>query len=184
MSAEGRPNETVLAIDAGYRNFAWCLVAGDGIHQPMAWCVEDILPAKVKADTDTLAEATRAWCVRHKLMLDNVDHVVLEKQMRSHFHVINAVIQTQVAPGKTTYYHPSTVGAFWQLPRKREQKKPAGVRVVKANVQNMPTTWTSKQDDLADAWLLGVFHLQRIRSVAKTHLIFLAQATAKGALRK
>lgn len=152
----------VVGIDAGFRNFAWCAVDNEDWRSPQQWNAEDLWPprkgrSKVPDKTDCV-NITVHWARRNKAMLDAADEIVLENQMRTPFIIINAVIQA-LYPEKTTVVHPTTVGAFWRLPRTRELKKEAGVEVVKKNGATLMRANGGKLDDLADAWLMAVYCL-------------------------
>jgi len=148
----------VTAIDVGYRNFAWCTLSAQGIvsHDKV-----DLWPLQANrrrhpTKTD-LIRITRDWCMQHAQLLGESDLIVLENQIRDPFIVMNTVIQTLYFD-KVTVAHPMTVGAYWQLPVKREAKKARGVKVALAHGVVLPP---GKQDDLADTWLMARWALHQ-----------------------
>lgn len=145
----------IVAIDAGYRNFAWIsLVAGDWRH-PLQWRKEDICPDASTPSVDALLGATVKWCDDNQPMLDDADAIVFERQIHRKYMVINAAIRSRWF-GKTSEYSPSTVGKFFGLPGDRASKKKAAVNLVSRNLE-LPRMY-KKKDDLADAMLLAIYH--------------------------
>lgn len=145
----------VCAIDAGYRNFAWCVVDGNNWRSPLYWVNEELWPHDFKPNNDDIVQVTVQWCQRNKAMLDQCDHIVLERQMRDRFLVMNAVIHALFF-GKVQSVSPQGIGAYYRLPRKRPAKKHAGVAYARKFAQ-FPAG--EKIDDLADAWLMATWKL-------------------------
>jgi len=162
----------VAAIDGGYRNLALCIVANGDICHPTHWQVFDLWrkkPGRRGVPTrDDLVRKSVKWCRRHNELLRTCNVIVLENQIREKFIVINCVIQALFFD-TCQVVHPMTVGAFFQLPVKREQKKQAGVMLVLANNIVFPKS-TGKYDDLADAWMMAVHCLCRCGVVSKNQI--------------
>ena len=156
----------VLAIDVGYRNFAWCCVDSENWQSPTQWQLQDLWKFKVgRRNTptrDDLVEMMVKWYERNKTMIDTVDYVVLENQMRTPFIVMNVVLQTLMY-GKVTIVHPMTVGAFWKLPVTRAEKKAKGVKICEQFTGKKLKG--EKVDDLADSWLMAVWLLHKHKGV-------------------
>ena len=147
----------VTAIDAGYRNFAWCTL--DNVQGVLQHEVVDLWAPQANRRRhparNDLVEITRNWCLAHKQLLDDSDYIVLENQIRAPYICMNTVIQALYFD-KVEVVHPMTVGAYWHLPTKREHKKAAGVATVLRHGVHLPP---GKQDDLADAWLMAQWRL-------------------------
>lgn len=175
----GAAHVRVVAIDVGYRNMGCCYMTADNPHRPHTWQVFDLWHAHRSKGTPTvqdLVQITRRWCDIYESMLQRADAIVLENQMRTPFHVMNAVINT-LYPDKCIYYDARTVGRFWNLPTKRAPKKIAGVNTVLLNGLQFPDV--DKEDDMADAWLMAAFHLCKVNSIPRHALLFLPPETKK-----
>lgn len=163
---------TVLAIDAGTRNFAWCVVSSENFNPPEHWQNEDLLSyarrKKTKPTNEEVIDVTMRWCRAHEAIVANCDIIVLERQLREPFTIINTVIQVHFWP-KAVVVHPLTVGAFWRLPRKRSEKKAAGIAVCNRNNLVFPAGY--KQDDLADAWLMATYMLVQQNGVSNKSIV-------------
>lgn len=163
----------VLAIDMGTRNFAWCVVDNNNWKSPIAWYCEDLitrsgLNGKKPTRHDYVTMAYR-WVERNRQLIDTCDVVALERQMRTPFIIMNATI-TALCYGRVQELHPVTVGNFWQLPRDRLRKKPAGVSVCQRNTErDFPPG--VKVDDLADAWMMAVYAMVKREALSKTTLL-------------
>jgi len=143
----------VAAFDAGFRNFAFCILDENKTSNPVAW-----RNLQLCSSTNQVVAALHAWFdENHKLFAD-VTHVVLERQMRSPFLEMNAILWTLFRDRVVVVVHPSAVGAMFRLPRQREAKKKATVELVRNAVGNAFPPG-AKQDDLADAWLLALYGL-------------------------
>lgn len=148
----------VCAVDAGYRNFAWCVVDSNNWRTPLRWVNEELWQHDFKPNNDDIVHVTVQWCRRNKALLDQCDVIILEKQMRDRFLIMNACIHALFF-GKVQSVDPRTIGAHYKLPRKRAEKKPAGVAVARSYGVEFPVAY--KLDDYADAWLMatyGLFH--------------------------
>ena len=158
----------VVAIDAGYRNFAVCAADNTDWQQPRTWYTEDLWKKRpgrrTEPDKNDCVEIALLWCKRNKRILDAADAIVLENQMRTPYIIINATIQALYF-AKCTVVHPMSVAAFWQLPKTRELKKAAGVAVVQANGAVLSRANEGKLDDMADAWLMAVYFLVELGAV-------------------
>lgn len=175
----GAAHTRVIAIDVGYRNMGVCHLTADQPNKPHLWQVFDLWHAhrhKGTPSTQDLVQVTRRWCDIYQSMLQRADAIVLESQMRTPFHVMNAVINT-LYPDKCVYYDARTVGRFWHLPAKRAPKKIAGVETARMNKLQFPDV--DKEDDLADAWLMASYHLCQSKSLPTQALIFLPAPVKK-----
>jgi len=150
----------VLAIDVGYRNFAWCAVNPHGVvsHDNVDLWAPRAKRRRVPTRTDLVA-ITREWCIQHAELLATSDRIVLENQMREPFIVMNTVLHALFFD-KVVVVHPMTVGAYWHLPTTRAQKKAAGIQIALENGVYLPE---GKQDDLADTWLMAQWQLNQMK---------------------
>jgi hypothetical protein len=147
----------VTAIDAGYRNFAWCC---KNRYQVLHHNVVDLWPLapnrRRKPTRDDLVRVSYAWCQAHRQMLLDSDVIVLENQIREPYVIINTVIQTLFID-KVRVVHPMRVAAYWQLPVQRAYKKARAIQLVKE--LGVPLAG-GKQDDLADTYLMAEWQLR------------------------
>ena len=155
----------VCAIDAGYRNFAYCVVDNFSWNAPLVWRKEDLWGArKAKPTNRDIITFTRRWCENNREMLSNCDFIVLEKQMRTPFIVMNTVIQAHYFdPSKVV--SPKTFCKYFKLPTKREAKKQATIELVEKHAI-IPERY-EKIDDLADAWMMAVWGLAERGGISK-----------------
>lgn len=149
------PVHRVCAIDVGTRNFAWCVVDKQNFLVPVHWALEDLWKSTKKPTNTDAVRFTLEWLERNRGLLENCDEIILERQMRDIFIVINTVIHCHYFP-KVRIRAPQSIGAFWKLPRKREPKKAAGIAIVRAVGCKLPA---GKVDDLCDAWLMATMVL-------------------------
>lgn len=151
----------VTAIDAGYRNFAWCT---KNRFETLSHGVVDLWAPQAgrrrKPTRDDLVRVAYAWCAEHQDLLRASDIIVLENQIREPYVIINTVIQTLFIT-RTRVVHPMTVGAYWRLPVKREQKKARAVELVQQYGVALPL---AKRDDMADAWLMAEWQLRNLET--------------------
>ncbi len=158
----------VCAIDAGTRNFAFCIVDSVNWRQPLHWQKVDLWAPQVgrrlTPTKDDIVCITREWCRTNWSILRECDHIVLENQLRTPFIIMNTVIQTLFF-NTCSVIHPMTVAAFFKLPKTRAEKKLAGVAVVGRYTQIDKKL--GKVDDLADAWLMAVHKLQAENGISK-----------------
>ena len=164
----------VVAIDAGYRNFAWCCVDRFSWKQPLHWRLEDLWPRRAgrraKPQREDIIRFTMDWCQDHEDELKKADVIVLEKQMRVPFIVQNTVFRV-LFPEKVRMVHAMTVGAYFKLPKTRDKKKAAAVEFLQVSGIQFPRLPRyKKKDDLADAWLMAVYQLQQEGQVEKDEL--------------
>lgn len=150
----------VCAVDAGTRNLAWCVITSAQPREPLAWQHEDIWGSQRTPTIEDIVRITRDWALRNYAMIDSCHSIVVERQMRPVFIVMNTVLHTLFF-GKVREVHPQTVGAFWHLPKRRLEKKARGIAVVQECGLTLPQH--TKQDDLADAWLMAAYELVRLR---------------------
>ncbi len=145
----------MLAIDPGYRNFAWCVIDNLDWRTPRVWQREDLWAGRGgKPTRNQLYAELQAWCVRNTWQLRAATHVVMESQMRKLFIALEGFLAGK-CHAKLCIVHPTAVGRWWQLPTTRERKKLAGVgRVLEAGMR-FPVN-DDKTDDLADAWMMAV----------------------------
>lgn len=147
---------SIVAIDAGYANFACVHINGDW-RRPLRLTNERLLEGPF--NEEALFEATYQWCQQNKAMLESCDAIVLERQMEKKFAVINTVIRT-LHHDKTEERNPRSVGARFGLDvNDRPRKKRQAVELVKRNVP-MLSRKKGKKDDMADAFLLAISYLQ------------------------
>ena len=140
----------VLGIDAGYKNFAYCELQ-EGIKRPFTW--KNLALFEGVYDEEKLFAGTMQWCLDNADLLESVDRIVLERQMKMKFAVINTVIRS-LHYKKTIVVNPLTVGKHYGLPRTRSEKKKAAVNYV-SKLCAFPASATRKKDDLADSYLLA-----------------------------
>lgn len=166
--------QSVCAIDVGYRNFAYCFVNPSNWRQPLQWAHEDLWAPqpgrRQRPQEQDLVQIMWEWCQRHRLMLEQCDCIVLERQMRTNFKLMNTVVQA-LFYGKVVQVHPMTVGTFWNLPKTRDAKKAAGINVVTHNGARFPNG--RKLDDMADAWLMALYQMVQYDVVKRNELYFL-----------
>lgn len=157
----------VCAIDAGTRNFAYCVVDNLTWNQPLRWKKEDLWKPhpkrRVKPTKEDMVRLTWQWVQNNKGWLDECDVIILENQIRTPFIIMNAVIQALLFT-KVQSVSPMTVAAFFKLPKTRELKKPAAVRVTQQYC--VLDKSEAKPDDLADAWLMAVWGLIQAKGVS------------------
>ncbi len=157
----------VCAIDAGTRNFAFCVCDNFSWRAPGFWKREDLwAPKPGRRQKPTLQDViaiTHAWCMRNRRMLEVCDVVVLENQIRKPFIAMNTVIQA-LHFAKTVIAHPMTVARFFDLPKQREPKKKATVALCKEHC-DIPKS-NGKEDDLADAWMMAVYTLVQRKAIS------------------
>ena len=158
----------VLAIDAGTRNFAYCVVDPVTWREPVVWYKEDLWTKGGKPSKEQVIEITHAWCRRNKALVDSCDLVVLEQQLRTTFIVQNAVIHALFFD-KVTSVSPMTVGSFFHLPKTREHKKAATVALCQRNATMAAEV--EKLDDLADAWMMAVWGLIKTNGLSIKQLL-------------
>ncbi len=161
----------VLAIDAGFRNFSWVSLVAGNWRAPYQWGKADICPDNPKPSHQDLRIATVRWCDDNHGILDAAQHIVLERQIKPKFIIINTVVFARY-PGKTVEYSPKTVGKFHGLPGDRSAKKKAAVDLVARNLE-LPRIY-KKKDDLADAMLLAIYHMSLTSEVEGWRHVILA----------
>lgn len=170
----------VCAIDAGTRNFAWCIVDKDRWREPAIWRREDLwAPApgrRRKPTKNDLVEIAVGWYKRNRPLLRTCDLIVLENQIREQFIVLNTALHALMHP-QVQVVHPMSVGSFWGLPKTRELKKPAGVQVCRAN--GVALVEGEKADDLADTWLMAVHAFAARGLIEVDQLCFFQGAPSK-----
>ena len=147
----------MLAIDPGYRNFAFCSIDNFNYLNPHKWQHEDLWKGRKGTPSRTeLMEMMNDWCSRNQEELAKADVIVVERQMRKPFIAMECFIVGRYYH-KTKVVHAATVGKFWGLPGTREQKKAVGIsRCMEAGLE-FPDV--DKQDDLADAWLMAMRYI-------------------------
>lgn len=157
----------VCAVDAGTRNFAFCVCDNTTWRKPLVWRKEDLWAPEVgrrgKPTLNDVVDITVAWCNRNRELLDSCDVIVLENQMRKPFIVMNTVIHG-LFHSKTKSVHPMTVGSYFGLPKTREPKKKATVELCR-RYAFIPEDG-SKPDDLADAWQMCIWELVQSKALS------------------
>ena len=145
---------SVVAIDVGYRNFAWIKVDANSWDQPLIWRHEDWWTHRKGRPTRLdILRMTCRWIATNHVYLKNAKRIILERQLKIPFAVMNACIYAKF-PDQCEFVSPNTVGAFWGLPSRRKPKKAAGINVVLAHGLTFPDA--RKADDLADTWLMAM----------------------------
>jgi len=146
----------VIGIDAGYVNFAVCGVNSKDILRPYYWKNEPLFTGEFSEER--LCQAINEWTSRPDIrhMLDEADVIMLERQMTMKFQAVNHCIRFRWWE-KTREVNPKTFAAFFGLPQTRKEKKKASVDLVGSNTV-LPVK-KGKKDDLADAYLLALFHI-------------------------
>jgi Poxvirus A22 protein len=171
MSQSMGDYKRVCAIDAGYRNFAYCIVDNNNWRKPLHWHKEDLWkPEAGKRGVPTkedVVRITHEWCRLHWKQLRECDCIVLENQLRTPFIIMNTVIHALFF-NRCSVVHPMTVAAFFKLPKTRAEKKAASVVAVGAYAEI--DTQLRKVDDLADAWLMAVWKLVQEGAISRKEL--------------
>jgi len=159
---------SVLALDVGTRNLGVCWVSADNHRQPKEWMRVDLLShARNKSpSTEDIVRLTVHWVRNHATWFNECDAIVLEKQMRTPFIVMNSVISA-LHLEKVHIVHPLRVGKFWGLPTTRAAKKKAAIATVAQNGAVIPHDTHDKYDDMADAYLMAVYQLCQMNAVDK-----------------
>lgn len=150
----------IIGIDVGYANLAMCGLDPDW-RNPVIWTNERILEGKYTEEG--LWQATFAWCKKHQELLENACMIVLERQIDDRFKVMNAIIRT-LHPSLAVVVAPATIGAKFGLRRTRKEKKEDAIRLVGNNLRIVDAR---KKDDLADAFLLAFWGLQKLEYSAE-----------------
>jgi len=156
MNSFGR----VAAFDAGYKNFACCVLSSDYPLTPLLWRRFALSTGRNKPSTDTLIRALRRFFEENAELFKTCTHFVVEKQMREKMFVINAVVQCLIRERfdkAAVEVAPRTFSQFWQFPSTRDLKKEAAVTYVKRLGVIFPDE--RKLDDLADAFWLAALVL-------------------------
>jgi hypothetical protein len=152
----------VLAIDVGYRNFAWCVVDSSHWKAPLRLQHEDWWGKKRKKPTrQKLMDLCDDWCNRNAGELKAATWIVLEHQIQKIFIAMNAFLASKYWH-KTRIVSPMTLCGVFDLPRSREEKKAATVALARHNGVVFPDA--RKDDDLADAWLMCMWQMNQIKN--------------------
>jgi len=147
----------VLGIDPGYKNFSWCILDKDW-SKPVRWANEALFDGQL--DEEKLWRSIYAWCAKHEEILNEVDQIVIERQIADSYRIIAATIRTFVRnPNKSVIIAPNTIAKHFGLPHTRAEKKRAAVKLVEKNVR-IPVPEKKKKDDYADSFLLAYIGLQ------------------------
>lgn len=124
----------------------------------MRWANEALFEGEY--NEEKLWRSIYTWCSKHEQMLNEVDVIVIERQIADAYRIIAATIRTFVRnPGKSVIVAPNTVAKHFKLPRTRADKKKAAVKLVETNLR-IPVPEKAKKDDYADAFLLAYLGLQ------------------------
>lgn len=161
----------MLAIDPGTRNFAWCVVDTLCWRDPVQWQVRNICAGNKRTmpTEDEARTAVANWVALFGASFAHVDAVVIERQMREPFKTIVTAIHTWFYSKRPTVVHPMTVASVFNLPKQRVAKKAATVALVQ-RYATIPPRLNDKLDDLADAWLLGVWALIELGGISKLEI--------------
>lgn len=145
---------SIVAIDVGYRNFAWIKVDAYSWNDPLIWRHEDWWCGRGgRPSREDILRMTCRWITTNFNYLKNAKRIILERQLKIPFAVMNACIYARF-PEQCEFISPNTVGAFWGLPSRRKAKKAAGITTVLSHGLSFPDA--RKADDLADTWLMAV----------------------------
>lgn len=163
----------VCAIDAGTRNFAFCVLDNNNWREPLVWQREDLwAPAKGKRSKPTkqnMLEITYEWCQRNQQMLRECDLIILENQIRTPFIIMNTVINSLYYT-RVRSVSPMTIAAYFKFPTTREKKKAATVKFVNKHA-SFPVD-NGKQDDYADAWCMAMHAMIKRGALSREELDF------------
>ena len=147
---------SIVAIDVGYRNFAWIKIDKSSWIKPLIWRHEDWWAhQRGKPSRLDILQMTNRWIKTNHAYLKHATRIILERQLKIPFAVMNACIFSHY-PEQVEFVSPNTVGAFWSLPSRRKLKKARGIAVVREHGLRFPDA--RKADDLADAWLMAMRH--------------------------
>lgn len=144
----------VVGVDPGYVNFAVCGIDTSNPTRPFYWSNTPLFRGTFSEEK--LCSALNTWINQPgiKLLLEEADEIILERQMTMKFQAVNHCIRFKYFD-KTREVNPNTLRAFFMLPVKRREKKRAAVQLVQKNTV-FPIT-KGKKDDLADAYLLAFY---------------------------
>ena len=148
----------IVGIDAGYVNFAICALHSDKPKEPVHWTNEPLFTGDFTEEK--LCAAVYAWIRKPEIaeLLKAADVIVLERQMTMKFQAINHCVRFLYFE-KTKEVNPMTMASLFGLPKLRKDKKKAAVELVSFHVL-LPIK-KGKKDDLCDAYLLAMSHLQQ-----------------------
>lgn len=105
---------------------------------------------------DQLFDLIYEWALKHKNTLEEATYIVLERQLKQKFIVMNTVLRT-LYRGKVVMAHPNTVAKFFGMSIRREHKKKEAIAIAEA-VTNSKIKGR-KSDDIADAYLMALKQL-------------------------
>lgn len=113
---------------------------------------------------EDLVAITLKFCQDNQAVLRMCDAVVLERQMRRAFVIMNTVIST-FFHGRVRVVTPLKVSNFFHLPSTRSAKKAATIALAIKNGLQFPPA--PKNDDLADAWMMALYVLIDMQGLGK-----------------
>lgn len=142
----------LIGVDAGLVNCGICVTSLDDICCPAILDKQFICDASVPLNDRFYAMYN--WISGLKAYFEEAKLIVLERQMRAPYKMLNTMIMT-LYPLKFVVVHPFTLCSFYKLPRKRKAKKLETIKYVKTKVK-LPEHLT-KLDDVADAMLLCLY---------------------------
>lgn len=152
------PQKLIVGIDAGYRNFAVCVLdANSGKLQ--SWSVSDLVPhIKGKPTVAQIGAGVHMWLEQSRKLLERTSFIMLETQMRKPFMVMNALIMGFCIALRvpTMELHPKTMAKHFGLRQKREDKKADGIALITKMWGKDAFPDHHKLDDLADSALLAL----------------------------
>jgi hypothetical protein len=163
---EGPVPLSVLAIDVGTRNFAFCFLTKATIHRPPIWHKEQVCLEAAPKEQDII-RCMKVWINNNYITLKGASVIILETQLRDNFKCMNIVLQTMF--DHCHVVSPNTIGAFYRLPKKREFKKKAAVDLVKSILPIPPNF--QKQDDLADCYLMALWGLLYCGAISREEIL-------------
>jgi hypothetical protein len=171
----------VVGVDAGYVNFAVCMLSEGDFRRPVYWNNSPLFLGKFSKEK--LASAVYEWITKPdiKAMLESADLIVLEKQFEPKYEAVNHCIRFRYWD-KTTEVAPATMSKEFSLPMTRKEKKKAAVELVSRNAV-FPIK-KGKKDDLADAYLLALRGLFSFTPKIKEGVVGIGdESGARGRLR-
>lgn len=156
-----RNRKTIVAIDVGEVNLGFCEIDLSS-NRPSNWKRVEIV-SKGNAKRQDLYAGLEKWLQTPEiaLALANASFIVLEDQYKSKYVAMNAFIQSKHF-NKTKLVNPKQLAKYFNLPQTRKEKKKAAVELVSLNTDLKH--FKGKKDDLADAYLLGIFFLFNLNS--------------------
>ena len=177
----------VLALDIGTRNFAFCRM--DARRTVLDWGVWDLVsgvPGIAQASRIPNIHTVRALV--QSPLFRQVDHVVIENQVRGRMKLIEAYLQaflyeraTVVMPRAVHKHFATATGVY-------RANKAVAVAKVKELLENEKeiafVESRKKRDDICDAYLLARYYQERLRHPHEADAKLLSTTTKKKRVKK